>query len=302
MIKKFLICLILFVILLTPLINAQETLGSFLKTAGDNFDKFWGEISDKTSSAYDKYFIKPIKNKILFALGIQTSEGEQASVISEEFNFIAFLTWIAFGLVIGLIYTFFMEKNKNRGKLTYIKFSTLTKTGLILGGGLLSGVIYILMTTGGYIYFTTQAFIDSLWFFGLFSIWLTIFYIIHLISSGYIKSILNYPRYRSYNFQRKNIPSYQSSKVHYFEWTAPIFAFAYLILSMFPISNRITQIITLKVLGVPALFSSLLWAGIVIFLPEIIQKHQAYKRRTRIYKEKLKDAAAKEIVKAEHGI
>ena len=75
-------------------------------------------------------------------------------------------------------------------------------------------------------------------------------------------------------------------------------ALVYPILMGIPLIIRFLQIITLEILGIHWLWRSFIWAAILFFSPIMWEKYLDYRKRTRIYEEKLKKIAGEEAVKA----
>ena len=73
---------------------------------------------------------------------------------------------------------------------------------------------------------------------------------------------------------------------------------SYIILGGIPFFNRVLQIITLEILGLHIIWRSLIIGSVLYFGPIYAKRYFKYKRRNRLYKQKLEKVAGEEISKA----
>jgi|TARA_B100001971_G_scaffold189906_1_gene192266 hypothetical protein len=134
-----------------------------------------------------------------------------------------------------------------------------------------------------YGYFLSLEFWDNVLFAGIVSIWIFLFWF-----------------FLTLNFYRNSLEGYDfiNKKFSVFlKRFLPLFI-SYIILGGIPFFNRVLQIITLEILGLHIIWRSLIIGSVLYFGPIYAKRYFKYKRRNRLYKQKLEKVAGEEISKA----
>jgi hypothetical protein len=236
----------------------------------------------KETEKINKYFWENITAPLL---GFKTFSGEDMTISKTLFLyiiggvimgifFVVLLTLLGYSL--GELNIIFSRHNSegNTRFITKGKIITIFSLSIIFSLGL------HYLEKGNISYFESEHFVNPLIFSVLVFVWAIIFNIIYGIISK---------RNNSKDEQKKLL---KILRIYL------LLILSYLVLSAFPVTNRIMQIITLELLIDNLLVRSFLIAVILFFAPEMWKSMKKYRLKRREYEKKIEEIADKETIKA----